>query len=70
MEARSCAAVRVHLRGTWVARSVTHTRRHREDAGRQEWAINCPDQFHRLDRPSFLKDRAERILRWYDAHLS
>ena len=28
-----------------------------------------PGEFHGLRRPSFLKDRMERWLAWYDAHL-
>jgi dipeptidyl aminopeptidase/acylaminoacyl peptidase len=31
--------------------------------------IIYPGQFHGLTRPSFLKDRMERWLAWYDAHL-
>ena len=31
--------------------------------------IIYPGQFHGLTRPSFLKDRAQRWLAWYDAHL-
>ena len=31
--------------------------------------IIYPGQFHGLTRPSFLKDRAQRWLGWYDAHL-
>jgi dipeptidyl aminopeptidase/acylaminoacyl peptidase len=31
--------------------------------------IIYPGQFHGLTRPSFLKDRIDRYLAWYDAHL-
>lgn len=31
--------------------------------------IIYPGQFHGLTRPSFLKDRMQRWLAWYDSHL-
>jgi dipeptidyl aminopeptidase/acylaminoacyl peptidase len=31
--------------------------------------IVYPDQYHILTRPSYIKDRAERILAWYARYL-
>jgi dipeptidyl aminopeptidase/acylaminoacyl peptidase len=31
--------------------------------------IIYPDQFHGLTRPSFIRDRLERYLAWYDKYL-
>jgi dipeptidyl aminopeptidase/acylaminoacyl peptidase len=37
--------------------------------GRETELILYPGQTHRLEKPSFLKDRYDRYLAWYDQHL-
>jgi dipeptidyl aminopeptidase/acylaminoacyl peptidase len=37
--------------------------------GRETELVLYPGQTHRLDKPSYLKDRYDRYLAWYDKHL-
>jgi hypothetical protein len=31
--------------------------------------VGYPGEYHHIERPSFQKDRWERYIAWYDAHL-
>lgn len=37
--------------------------------GRDTELVVYPDQFHSIEKPSYVKDRFERYLDWYDKHL-
>ena len=37
--------------------------------GRQTELVVYPDQFHSIEKPSYVKDRYERYLAWYDKYL-
>jgi dipeptidyl aminopeptidase/acylaminoacyl peptidase len=37
--------------------------------GRETELVVYPDQFHSIEKPSYVKDRLERYLAWYDKHL-
>jgi dipeptidyl aminopeptidase/acylaminoacyl peptidase len=37
--------------------------------GRDTELVIYPDQFHSIEKPSYVKDRYERYLAWYDKHL-